>query len=227
MYINTHVHIYINIKAEHPPVSPHNLLLLKLVTELAGLFGSGYSPHTRGTESLALPEQNSQAGTWNVGWRRWIRVSSQGRAGSNDWKWSHLHQGGTLARQGRSLWADSVTAWEDGSTDPPGPSAAHPPSSVPATEEGLSLAFNGVPVCPLSSCMPVPFGSTPHHAAMGLFAYCPQSHLHRSLPPLGSPAPSPTPPRHPACWPRPDTFFTPDPQAPTHTVLRECFPTVS
>lgn len=45
MYINTHVHIHINIKAEHPPISPHNLLLLKLVTELAELFRSGYSAH--------------------------------------------------------------------------------------------------------------------------------------------------------------------------------------
>lgn len=231
MYINTHVHIYINIKAEHPPVSPHNfLLLLKLVTELAGLFRSRYSPHTRGTGRLALLEQNGQAGTWNVGRRRQIRVSSQGRAGSNEWKRPRLPQGGTLARQSRSPWADPVTGWEDGCTDPPGPSAArlptHPFLPPPLRRDRPSL-LKGVPVCPPGTCTLVPFGSDPQHAATGLFAHCPQSIPRLSLPLLGSPAPSPSPPRPPGRWPRPDTFFSPEPQAPTHTVLWERFPTVS
>lgn len=119
---------------------------------------------------------------------------------------------------------------EDGCTDPPGPSAArlptHPLLPPPLRRDHPSL-LKGVPVCPPGTCTLVPFGSAPQHAATGLFAYCPQSTPRLSLPLLGSPAPSPSPPRPPGRWPRPDTFFSPDPQAPTHTVLRERFPTVS
>lgn len=153
-------------------------------------------------------------------------MSSQGRAGSNDWKWPRLLQGGTLARQSQSQWADSVTVWEDSCTDPPSPSAAQPPTHpllYQLLKRDHPSLLKGVSVWPPSMCMLVPFGSTPHHAAVGLFAYCPQSHPSLLL--LGSPSPSP--PRPPACWQRPDTFFCPDPQAPTHTVLCECFPTVS
>lgn len=144
MYINTHVHIHINIKAEHPPISPHNLLLLKLVTELAELFRSGYSLHTRGMGSLALLEQNTQAGTWKVGWWRQIWVNSQGRAGSDGWKWPLVPQHGTLACQKGSRWADWVMVWEDDCIDPLGPGQpSHPLSSAPVTEGGLSPALGG------------------------------------------------------------------------------------
>lgn len=119
--------------------------------------------------------------------------------------------------------------WGDSCTDPPSPLAAQSPTHpvlYQLPKRDCPSLLKRVPVCPLSMCTLVPFSSTPHHAARGLFSYCPQSCPRHSLLLLGSPAPSPCLPRPPGCWPRPDTSFSLGPQAPTHTVLCKCFPSL-
>lgn len=102
MYINTYLHIYINIKAEHPPVSPPHLLLLKLVTELAGLFRSGYSPHMWHREfSSARAEQPGRGLKLRV--MEADLGEQPGKCREEGWKWPCLLQGGTLAFQNWSL----------------------------------------------------------------------------------------------------------------------------
>lgn len=187
MYINTYLHIYINIKAEHPPVSPLHLLLLKLVTELAGLFRSGYSPHTWHRElSSARAEQPGR----DV--KLWVMEADLGE------------QPGKCRKQGLEMallaprWHSGLPELASNSRlgDGMGGWLHQPiqPLNSPSTLFRISCwigtsphFLGGVPVCPSNTCMLVTFGSTPHHSGMGLFAFYPQSHLHCSLPLLSSP----------------------------------------